>query len=81
MNCTKFWYNLGTTLFFDFFSRYLNLHKITFVDNSDVTNRANFHPVVTSTFCKKKAKNDCEILNIFCGFGLFDLQNDLLIQI
>ncbi len=38
----------GTTLVFDFsifFSRYLNLYEITFVDNNEVTNREIFSPL------------------------------------
>ncbi len=71
----------GTTLVFDFFSRYWNLYKITFVSNNEVTNRANFQPVKTSTFAKKKAKNEFAFFAILWFFKFFDSSNDLKIQI
>ncbi len=63
----------------DFFSRSLNVYEITFVDNNDVTNRATFQPIVTSTFAKKTKK----ILHffIFCICLFFDPPIALKIQI
>ncbi len=61
---------LGGLLWFRFFSRYWNLYKITFVDNNEVTNRANLQPVVASTFAKRSQKRFCNFLQ-FCGFLTF----------
>ncbi len=71
-----FFFFLGGLLWFSIFSRYWNLYKITFVNSNDVTNRANFQSVVTSTFAKK-AKNNVSFSFIFAGFWFFDPPNDL----
>ncbi len=40
----------GDYIVIQFFPKFYNLSEITFVDGNDVTNRANFQPVVTSFF-------------------------------
>ena len=46
-----FFFVVVTTFFFNFF-RDRHLHEITFIDNIDVLNCANFGNYVTSTFDK-----------------------------
>ena len=79
--CCCCWSSWGDYFGFRYiFSRYRNLYKISLVDHNDVKNCANFQPIVTSTFAKK-AKNDFAIFFKFAVFLLFDLPNDLKIQI
>ena len=44
---------VGTIFIFDIFPRYKNIYGITFLDNIDVINCANFGTSVTSTLQKQ----------------------------
>ncbi len=57
-----------------------NLYKNKSVDNSDIRYCVKFQPFLTSVFAKNRQKRFNDFWR-FCVFCLFDLENDVKIQI